>query len=122
MIIENARKERVAMDVELELFLLLKMQFEIVLHFIVNNTGEQFMYYENETIKEKAESLFLPPVNPCCFYKIEKICSCKGHFLLFPRNFFSFIQSLGSWNYNTIIIIIIIIIIIVIVPCSNSSR
>ena len=59
--------------------------------FNVSNTGEQFIYYDNE--REDRIIIF---ANRYCFYKIVKIGSCTGHFLQFPHNFFSLIQSMKS--------------------------
>ena len=69
-----------------------KPQFEIVPPFNASNTGEQFIYYDNE--REHRTIISATPLNLYCFYKIWKIGSCMTHFLLFPHNAFSFIQSM----------------------------
>ena len=65
-----------------------KTQFEIVPPFNVSNTREQFIYYDSE--RENKIIIFVP-VNLYYFYKIVKISSYTENFLLFVRNFFSFI-------------------------------
>ena len=71
-----------------------KIQFEIVPLFNVSNTREQLIYLYTVETKGKLKSYFLPPVSRYYFYKIVKIDSCTGHFLLFLRSFVSSIQSM----------------------------
>ena len=59
--------------------------------FNVSNTREKFIYYDSE--RENKIIIFVP-VNLYYFYKIVKISSYTENFLLFVRNFFSFIWSM----------------------------
>ena len=49
------------------------------------------MYYDNET---EDQIIISATTNRHYFCKIKKTGSCTGHFLLFPRHFFSFMQSM----------------------------
>ena len=70
-----------------------KIQFQIVPPFNVSNTMEQFICYDNE--REDIVIIFATRQSLLFLQNSEHwFVSCTGYFLLFLRNFFSFIQSM----------------------------